>query len=186
MLKLIFSVVLLLAVPAMIFAHGSDDHKAAMEEKLDSAKAETAADTTKVKKVEPGKADVKADTTKAKKEEPKIITTESGLRYIVLAVGDGAEVVKGKKVECDYTGWLDDNGKPGKKFDSSIGKQPIGFVAAGGRMIKGWDEGVMGMKVGGKRRLFIPSTLGYGARAKGNLIPANSNLIFDVEIVSVK
>ena len=85
-----------------------------------------------------------------------------------------------------YTGWLDDNGVPGKKFDSSVDRgEPFKFVIGVGQVIKGWDEGVLTMKVGEKRRLIIPAALGYGARGAGNVIPPNSTLIFDVELISV-
>jgi len=85
-----------------------------------------------------------------------------------------------------YTGWLDNNGQPGTKFDSSLDrKQPFTFIIGFGMVIKGWDEGVMSMKIGEKRRLFIPSSLGYGAHGAGNLIPPHKNLIFDVELLNV-
>lgn len=117
---------------------------------------------------------------------PEVITTESGLKYIDLKIGDGQVAVKGQAVEVHYTGWLDDNGKKGKEFDSSVGKRPLSFTLGIGRVIKGWDEGMAGMKVGGKRHLIIPPELGYGASGTGSgLIPANATLIFDVELISV-
>jgi peptidylprolyl isomerase len=116
-----------------------------------------------------------------------MVKTASGLRYEDHKVGDGAEAVKGKIVVVHYTGWLDDHGKKGKKFDSSVDRgKPFTFPLGAGRVIKGWDEGVAGMKVGGKRTLYIPSSLGYGARGAGRAIPPNADLIFDVELLEVK
>jgi FKBP-type peptidyl-prolyl cis-trans isomerase FkpA len=112
----------------------------------------------------------------------KPITTPSGLQYWDIVVGTGAIAVAGKTVKVHYTGWLTD----GKKFDSSVDRgQPLSFPLGGGRVIKGWDEGVAGMKVGGKRQLRIPSELGYGARGAGGVIPPNATLIFDVELLDV-
>jgi FKBP-type peptidyl-prolyl cis-trans isomerase FkpA len=113
----------------------------------------------------------------------KPTTTSSGLQYWDLTVGTGATAVAGKAVKVHYTGWL----TTGKKFDSSVDRgQPFGFQLGGGQVIKGWDEGVAGMKVGGKRQLRIPPELGYGARgAGGGLIPPNATLIFDVELLDV-
>ncbi len=115
-------------------------------------------------------------------------TTASGLRYEDSVVGTGMEAVSGKRVEVHYTGWLDEgNGKKGAKFDSSVDrKQAFVFPLGAGRVIKGWDEGVAGMKVGGKRTLYIPSALGYGARGAGEVIPPSANLIFDVDLLGVK
>lgn len=112
------------------------------------------------------------------------------LQKIDAKVGAGAEAVAGKPVIVHYTGWLHDpsqaEGK-GKKFDSSRDRGvPFGFVLGAGRVIKGWDEGVAGMKVGGQRTLIIPSSLGYGARGAGNVIPPDATLIFDVELIEVK
>lgn len=135
-------------------------------------------DTTEVK--------AKTDTTEVKKMEPEIITTKSGLKYIDHVVGNGNEAVKGMMVEVHYTGWLNDDGKKGKKFDSSKDRnQPFSFLLGGGRVIRGWDEGVVGMKVGGTRELIIPPDLGYGSRGASNVIPPNATLIFEVELLSV-
>ncbi|MCI3204693.1 MULTISPECIES: FKBP-type peptidyl-prolyl cis-trans isomerase [Pandoraea] len=110
------------------------------------------------------------------------ITTDSGLQYEDLQVGDGAEAVAGKSVSVHYTGWLTD----GKKFDSSKDRnQPFDFVLGGGMVIRGWDEGVQGMKVGGKRKLIIPAELGYGARGAGGVIPPNATLVFEVDLLDV-
>lgn len=127
------------------------------------------------------------DSSDSTEAAPKIVTTESGLKYIDLKIGDGETAVKGQAVEVHYTGWLDDNGKKGKQFDSSVDRgKPFGFQLGSGGVIKGWDEGVAGMKIGGKRQLIIPPELGYGARgAAGGSIPANATLIFDVELISV-
>jgi len=109
-------------------------------------------------------------------------TTASGLQYWDLVTGNGAVAVPGKQVSVHYTGWLTD----GTKFDSSRDRnQPIRFVLGMGQVIKGWDEGVAGMKVGGKRQLRIPPNLAYGSRPVGP-IPPNSTLVFDVELLDVK
>lgn len=119
--------------------------------------------------------------------EGKVMKTKSGLGYDDVKVGTGVEALSGKSVTVQYTGWLDEGGKKGKKFDSSLDSgAPFSFPLGAGRVIKGWDEGVAGMKVGGKRTLLIPASLGYGARGAGSSIPPNSNLIFDVELLDVK
>jgi FKBP-type peptidyl-prolyl cis-trans isomerase FkpA len=116
-------------------------------------------------------------------QKPKEVTTKSGLKYTDLKVGDGAEAKKGDTVEVHYTGTLTD----GKKFDSSVDRgKPFEFPLGAGRVIKGWDEGVAGMKIGGKRKLTIPPELGYGARGAGNVIPPNATLIFEVELLAIK
>lgn len=110
-------------------------------------------------------------------------TTASGLRYVDLVVGTGASPVRGKQVTVHYTGTLED----GTKFDSSVDRrQPFNFVIGVGQVIRGWDEGVMGMKVGGKRKLMIPANLGYGARGAGGVIPPHATLLFDVELLAVQ
>jgi peptidylprolyl isomerase len=117
----------------------------------------------------------------------KMITTESGLKYIDTQVGAGATPVKGQQCIVHYTGWLSDKGKRGKKFDSSVDRgEPLPIPIGIGRVIKGWDEGLMTMKVGGKRTLYIPAALGYGARGAGADIPPNADLIFDVELLGIK
>lgn len=119
--------------------------------------------------------------------EPKEVTTPSGLKYIDQKVGTGDEAVKGATVDVHYTGWLYEGGKRTKKFDSSVDRgKPFSFKLGAGQVIKGWDEGVQGMKVGGKRELIIPPSLGYGSRdVGGGLIPPNSTLDFDVELLKV-
>ncbi len=110
-------------------------------------------------------------------------TTASGLTYQDLAVGEGEEAAKGMQVTVHYTGWLTD----GTKFDSSKDRdEPFDFPLGAGHVIKGWDEGVAGMKVGGKRKLTIPPSLGYGARGAGGVIPPNATLVFDVELLGVE
>lgn len=114
------------------------------------------------------------------------VTTPSGLKYEDQKAGSGAEAKTGTKVTVHYTGWLDQKGTKGSKFDSSVDRgQPFIFNLGAGQVIKGWDEGVAGMKVGGKRTLMIPSKLGYGERGAGASIPPNADLIFDVELLGV-
>ncbi len=111
-------------------------------------------------------------------------TTASGLQYIDTVVGEGAEAQAGNNV---VVGWLqNDDGSAGSKFDSSKDRNdPFEFPLGAGRVIQGWDEGVQGMKVGGKRQLIIPAALGYGTRGAGGVIPPNAILIFDVELLGV-
>ena len=112
-----------------------------------------------------------------------------GLVKTDTVVGKGKEAVAGKTVEVNYTGWLHDpaaKNQRGKQFDSSVGRGPFSFPLVGGRVIKGWDEGVAGMKVGGKRTLVIPPDMGYGARGAGGVIPPNATLVFDVELLAVR
>ena len=111
-------------------------------------------------------------------------TTPSGLQYEDTTVGTGAEARPGQHVHVHYTGWLYNDGKQGVKFDSSVDrKDPFAFSLGAGQVIKGWDEGVVGMKIGGKRTLIIPPQLGYGARGAGGVIPPNATLKFDVELL---
>jgi len=111
------------------------------------------------------------------------VTTPSGLKYTDSKIGTGAEAKAGQTVSVHYTGWLTN----GTKFDSSKDRgQPFMFPLGGGRVIKGWDEGVQGMKVGGVRKLTIPSNLGYGAQGAGGVIPPNATLVFEVELLDVK
>jgi len=113
-------------------------------------------------------------------------TTKSGLKYIDEKVGTGEAAAKGATVQVHYTGWLYVNGKRGAKFDSSLDRNmPFEFKLGSRQVIAGWDEGVEGMKVGGKRELIIPPDLAYGPRAVGGVIPANSTLDFEVELLKV-
>ena len=115
------------------------------------------------------------------------MTTASGLQIIDTKVGTGASPKPGQTCVMHYTGWLYENGQKGKKFDSSVDRgEPFEFPIGAGRVIKGWDEGVATMKVGGKRTLVIPPELGYGARGAGGAIPPNATLIFEVELLGVK
>jgi FKBP-type peptidyl-prolyl cis-trans isomerase FkpA len=113
----------------------------------------------------------------------EFITTGSGLAYLDLKIGTGKEAKAGDTVTVHYTGRLSD----GTKFDSSVDRdEPFPFPLGAGKVIKGWDEGVAGMKEGGKRKLVIPPELGYGARGAGKVIPPNAVLIFEVELLKVK
>jgi peptidylprolyl isomerase len=117
----------------------------------------------------------------------KTMTTPSGLQITDTKVGTGAQPQTGQTCVMHYTGWLYDNGTNGAKFDSSLDRgEPFEFAIGQGQVIKGWDEGVATMKVGGKRTLVIPPQLGYGARGAGGVIPPNATLIFDVELLGVK
>ena len=108
-------------------------------------------------------------------------TTASGVQYWDITPGTGANAVSGKKVTVNYTGWL----TSGKQFDTSVCKRPFQFKLGAGQVIQGWDDGVAGMKVGGKRQLRIPPNLGYGSQGVSGLIPPNATLIFDVELLAV-
>jgi FKBP-type peptidyl-prolyl cis-trans isomerase len=115
--------------------------------------------------------------------ENQEVTTASGLRYTDVEVGTGAEARSGQTAVVHYTGWLTD----GTKFDSSKDRgQPFAFPLGGGRVIKGWDEGVQGMKIGGKRILNIPASLGYGASGAGGVIPPNAQLKFEVDLLELR
>jgi peptidylprolyl isomerase len=117
----------------------------------------------------------------------KTMTTSSGLQITDTKVGEGAAPKTGQTCVMHYTGWLYQNGEKGKKFDSSVDRgEPFEFAIGTHQVIRGWDEGVATMKVGGKRTLIIPPELGYGARGAGGVIPPNATLIFDVELLDVK
>jgi len=113
----------------------------------------------------------------------KMVSTPSGLQYLDLVPGSGASPVPGKKVTVHYTGWLTD----GKKFDSSVDRnEPFVFQIGTGQVIAGWDEGVMTMKIGGKRKLIIPANLGYGTAGAGGVIPPNAPLVFEVILLDIR
>ncbi len=155
----------------------------------DSTKAEGKANPEAPGQVKKGTDQKAAEGIKAgaqKGTENKMQTTATGLKIIDKVVGTGEEAVKGDQVEVHYTGWLWDNGKKGTKFDSSVDRgKPFAFKLGAGQVIKGWDEGVAGMKIGGTRELIIPPALAYGQRAVGGVIPANSTLMFEVELLKV-
>ncbi len=165
----------LLGTLVLLLAAGS-----AMADMSDSAKAvvtEKAKMTTQAE-------EKPADSVSAKKEEmtPKEITTESGLKYIVLKEGAGAVPKKGDMVKAHYTGWLVN----GTKFDSSVDRgEPLKFQVGVGQVIKGWDEALLSMKVGEKRKLTIPGNLAYGKKGYPGVIPPDATLIFDVELLEI-
>jgi len=114
----------------------------------------------------------------------EVITTPSGLQYQEIEVGSGEKPKAGQDVVVHYTGWLESNNE---KFDSSVDRgQPFTFTLGQGMVIKGWDEGLASMHIGGKRRLIIPAALGYGPRGAGGVIPPNATLVFDVELLDVQ
>ena len=132
-----------------------------------------------------------AETKTTTQEKPTMTQASvTELQKIDTLVGTGREAEPGFNVTVHYTGWLFDakaEGQKGKKFDSSLDrKEPFVFFLGGGQVIQGWDEGFAGMKIGGKRTLLIPSTMGYGARGAGGVIPPNADLVFEVELLDVK
>jgi peptidylprolyl isomerase len=132
----------------------------------------------------PALADEKKGQTKG---DAKMHKTASGLQYEDTRAGTGATPKTGQTCVMHYTGWLWENGAKGKKFDSSVDRgEPFKFPIGQGRVIKGWDEGVATMKVGGKRTLLIPPQLGYGAAGAGGIIPPNATLLFEVELLGIE
>ncbi len=133
---------------------------------------------------------VKHDATKSEKESGvnEVVTMPSGLKYTIEKHGTSTTSPKpGQTVSVHYTGWLNDGGKPGKKFDSSVDRgNPFEFVVGVGHVIKGWDEAVLSMHVGEKRRITLPPELGYGAYGAPPVIPPHATLIFDVELLAIK
>jgi peptidylprolyl isomerase len=128
-------------------------------------------------------ADPQTQNGEAPQAEAKEIVTPTGLKYLDLKVGEGPEATSGKSVEVHYTGWLEN----GTKFDSSLDRQePFTFRLGAGEVIEGWDQGVAGMKVGGKRKLIIPPDLGYGDQGAGGAIPPGATLIFEVELLGIE
>jgi len=129
-----------------------------------------------------------AETPAASAETTPTGSENMALQKTDLAPGTGAEISSGQTALVHYTGWLYDAAAPdnkGKQFDSSVGGEPFEFPLGAGRVIAGWDQGVVGMKVGGKRRLVIPPVMGYGERGAGGVIPPNATLVFDVELVEI-
>jgi peptidylprolyl isomerase len=128
-----------------------------------------------------------AEKASPEKKESKVTKTASGLEYEDIKVGTGVEPKTGQTCSVHYTGWLYNGGIKGKKFDSSVDRgQPFQFAVGRGNVIRGWDEGVLTMKVGGKRNLIIPPGLGYGAQGAGGVIPPSATLFFEVELLGVK
>lgn len=120
-------------------------------------------------------------------DTPDYTTLSNGLRFHDEVVGSGAQPTAGQTVDVHYTGWLNDNGKPGRKFDSSRDRgAPFSFKLGAGQVIKGWDLGVADMKVGGRRTLVLPPDLAYGGRGAGGVIPPGATLIFDVELLGIR
>lgn len=187
----IFTIALMMLTASMAFGCSKAKKKATPEKAVKQAKT-TAPKTTpqKVAQKEVKKTMKPAGTKTAEKAKPKTVakdakevTTASGLKYVDLKVGKGKSPKSGQMVTVHYTGWLTN----GKKFDSSVDRgKPFTFKIGVHQVIKGWDEGVMSMKVGGKRKLTIPPELGYGTRGAGHVIPPNATLIFDVELLSVQ
>lgn len=137
--------------------------------------------------VAPGQAQTGRHSKGRGSKAPTRVTTASGLAYVDAKVGAGAMPQRGQRCLVHYTGWLSDRGKKGKKFDSSVDRgEPLAIPIGVGRVIKGWDEGLMTMKVGGRRTLYIPAALGYGARGAGADIPPNADLIFEVELLAIQ
>jgi len=178
MLNQLKSIALLLALGALVAVCGCPKPEQAVEEAPPVAEVEPPV-------VEPTPAEPTAQpaaTESTGEGEAEMVTTESGLKYQDMAVGKGAEATVGSTVFVHYTGWLED----GTEFDSSRGRgTPFDFKLGAQEVIPGWDEGVQGMKEGGKRKLIIPSDLGYGAGGFPPVIPPNATLTFEVELVEV-
>jgi FKBP-type peptidyl-prolyl cis-trans isomerase len=129
-----------------------------------------------------GQKNASGEKTSASDKPGGTVKLPSGLQYEDITIGTGPEVTTGKVIDCFYTGWL----KNGTKFDSNVGKKPLSIRVGAGEVIRGWDEGIPGMKEGGKRKLLIPPDMAYGAPGRPPVIPPYSDLIFEVEVVKVK
>lgn len=179
--RVIRTALLLLALFGLAFAACDDDgDDTSISGSLDSdanGTPEFTIERPTMQDVEPG-----PDSPPPVDAEPTV--TESGLQIIDIELGDGATAEPGANVSVHYTGWLEEDGS---KFDSSLDRgTPFDFGLGSAQVIAGWDEGVAGMNVGGKRRLIIPADLAYGAQGAGNVIPPNATLIFDVELIGVR
>lgn len=150
----------------------NEAHKQALDTQLDTHKTQTINPTNESKETQ---------------TMTNIKRTDSGLGYEVLTPGTGPKPKVGQTVVVHYTGYLDNNGQPGKQFDSSVSRgTPFSTKIGLGYVIPGWDEGLLNMQVGEKCRLFIPADLGYGKRGAGAAIPPNADLIFDVELLAIQ
>jgi peptidylprolyl isomerase len=162
---------------------GSRCREASAQDKAQQERGATLNPTAPVQSQAPVPAPTPPSSMEASKMNEQIVSTPSGLKYVDIVVGAGASPMTAQMATVHYTGWLTD----GTKFDSSLDRnEPFAFPVGMGRVIKGWDEGVASMKVGGKRKLIIPPSLGYGARGAGGVIPPNAELIFEVELLGVQ
>lgn len=182
---LISFVVLAVFCVVLLVAQLNSDQEAAIADNLSSSEAAVATETQIAQSaadLEPTSEDTVTEDTEDTSNEDTLVTTESGLQYEDIVEGTGAMPQKGQRVTVHYTGTLED----GTKFDSSRDRnRPFSFTIGIGQVIKGWDEGVASMRVGGQRKLVIPPDLGYGARGAGGVIPPNATLLFDVELLRI-
>lgn len=182
---LISFVVLAVFCVVLLVAQLNSDQETAIADNLGSAESTIAAETQVAQSaadLAPTEEEATAEDTEDTSNEDTLVTTESGLQYEDIVEGTGAMPQKGQRVTVHYTGTLED----GTQFDSSRDRgRPFSFTIGVGQVIKGWDEGVASMRVGGQRKLVIPPELGYGARGAGGVIPPNATLLFDVELISL-
>ncbi len=162
-------------------------HNAATSSNKSEAINTNTPDSNTPEKTQENTLQAKLETQKDLNTMDKITRTATGLGYEVLTPGTGPKPTTGQTVTVHYTGYLDNNGELGRKFDSSIDRgQPFSTQIGVGRVIAGWDQGLLNMQVGETCRLYIPANLGYGARGAGAAIPPNANLIFDVQLLAVR